>query len=45
MNDVKLPISEWAPLASDVPATPQGYLLFQQGMADAVLDCLPQRAQ
>lgn len=45
MGEVQLPISEWDPLASDIPATPQGYLLFQQGMADAVLDCLPEDTQ
>lgn len=45
MGDVELPISTWDPLASDIPATPQGYLNFQQSMADAVLDCLPEKTE
>jgi zinc transport system substrate-binding protein len=45
MGDVELPISVWDPLASDIPATPRGYLDFQQSMADAVLDCLPEKTE
>ncbi|MFL1406304.1 zinc ABC transporter substrate-binding protein [Marinobacter sp. M1N3S26] len=45
MGDVELPISVWDPLASDIPATPQGYLDFQQSMAAAVLNCLPEKTE
>lgn len=45
MSDVSLPVSTWDPLAGSIDATPRGYLLFQQSLADAVLDCLPEHAQ
>ncbi|MEH6356690.1 MAG: zinc ABC transporter substrate-binding protein, partial [Marinobacter sp.] len=31
--------STWDPLATDIPATPEGYEQFQQSIADAVLNC------
>lgn len=40
MSDVDIPVSTWDPLAGDIDATPQGYVLFQQSLADAVLTCL-----
>lgn len=44
-NDVEVTISTWDPLASDIPATPSGYVEFQKAMAEAVLNCLPEQAQ
>jgi zinc transport system substrate-binding protein len=32
--------STWDPLATDIPATPEGYEQFQQSIADAVLNCI-----
>ena len=40
-----LTFSTWDPLAIDIPATPDGYLAFQQSIADAVMQCLPEQAQ
>lgn len=37
--------STWDPLATDVAANRDGYLAFQQSLADAVLACLPEQAQ
>lgn len=34
-------LSTWDPLATDIPATPDGYLSFQQSIADAISRCLP----
>lgn len=33
--------STWDPLATDVESTANGYIEFQQSIADAVLECLP----
>lgn len=41
MGDVDVPVSTWDPLAGDIEASPRGYILFQQSLADAVLECLP----
>lgn len=38
--DVKL--STWDPLASDITADAEGYVKYQQQLADAVMACLPQ---
>lgn len=38
---VEVTLSVWDPLATDIPATADGYLLFQQSIADAVSRCLP----
>lgn len=40
-----IPLSTWDPLASDIPADDEGYLRFQQSMADSVLGCLPENPQ
>jgi zinc transport system substrate-binding protein len=45
MDDVDVPLSTWDPLAGDIEASPRGYVLFQQSLADAVLHCLPEQAQ
>lgn len=37
-----LRFSTWDPLASEIPDTADGYIQFQQSMADAVLACLPE---
>ncbi|MBD3640200.1 MAG: zinc ABC transporter substrate-binding protein [Marinobacter sp.] len=37
--------STWDPLAMDIPATKTGYLDFQQSIADAILQCLPEDAE
>ncbi|OEY67132.1 zinc ABC transporter substrate-binding protein [Marinobacter sp. X15-166B] len=40
-----LKISTWDPLATEAPMDRSGYLEFQQSLADAVLQCLPEPAQ
>lgn len=42
---VDLRFSTWDPLASDIQADRDGYLAFQQSLADAVTACLPEQAQ
>lgn len=42
---VELTMSTWDPLASDITPDAQGYLRFQQSLADAVLKCLPEQTQ
>ena len=37
--------STWDPLATDIESTSEGYIQFQQSIADAVLECLPEQAQ
>lgn len=37
--------STWDPLATDIAVSPTGYIDFQHGLADAVLKCLPEKAQ
>lgn len=37
-------LSTWDPLATDINATADGYVTFQQNIADAVLNCLPDNA-
>lgn len=37
--------STWDPLATDIEPSREGYTTFQQGLADAVLKCLPENAQ
>jgi len=37
--------STWDPLATDIESDDQGYIKFQQSIADAVLACLPDQAQ
>lgn len=37
--------STWDPLATDIAATAEGYLAFQQSIVDAVLKCLPENAE
>ncbi|MBK1885675.1 MULTISPECIES: zinc ABC transporter substrate-binding protein [unclassified Marinobacter] len=37
--------STWDPLATNITATPEGYVAFQQSIADAVLKCLPENAE
>ncbi|MDX1633385.1 MAG: zinc ABC transporter substrate-binding protein [Marinobacter sp.] len=44
-EEVNLRFSTWDPLASDIEADQDGYLEFQQSLADAVLKCLPEQAQ
>ncbi|MFC4258639.1 zinc ABC transporter substrate-binding protein [Marinobacter lacisalsi] len=45
MDDVDIPLSTWDPLAGNIEASPRGYVLFQQSLADAVLHCLPENAE
>ncbi|TBW48621.1 ABC transporter substrate-binding protein [Marinobacter halodurans] len=44
-RNVDVTITTWDPLGSDVPVTQDGYLNFQQALADSVLSCLPEKAQ
>ncbi|MEQ5834445.1 zinc ABC transporter substrate-binding protein [Marinobacter sp. NFXS9] len=44
-QNVDVTITTWDPLGSDVPVTQDGYLNFQQALADSVLSCLPEKAQ
>jgi zinc transport system substrate-binding protein len=37
---IKITMSTWDPLAADIPADAEGYLKFQQHLADAVTACL-----
>ncbi len=37
--------STWDPLATDIESTSEGYIQFQQSIADAVLECLQEQAQ
>lgn len=37
--------STWDPLATDIEPDRDGYITFQQGLADAALRCLPEKAQ
>lgn len=37
--------STWDPLATDIEPDRDGYINFQQGLADAVLQCLPENAE
>ena len=37
--------STWDPLATDIEADRDGYIAFQQSLANAVLKCLPENAQ
>ena len=38
-DGLDITFSTWDPLATDIPATPEGYEQFQQSIADAVLNC------
>lgn len=44
-DEVELSFSTWDPLATDIEADRDGYLAFQQSLADSVLACLPEQAQ
>lgn len=37
--------STWDPLATDITTNSEGYVAFQQSIADAVLKCLPENAE
>lgn len=37
--------STWDPLATDIASTPDGYIQFQQAIAMATLNCLPEQGQ
>jgi zinc transport system substrate-binding protein len=37
---LNITFSTWDPLATDIPATPEGYEQFQQSIANAVLNCI-----
>ncbi|WP_372966546.1 zinc ABC transporter substrate-binding protein [Marinobacter sp.] len=37
--------STWDPLATDIESTASGYIEFQQSIANAVLECLPEDAE
>ncbi|WP_111495841.1 zinc ABC transporter substrate-binding protein [Marinobacter bohaiensis] len=39
-EDLNLTITTWDPLGSDIPLERDGYLQFQQSLADAALSCL-----
>ena len=40
-----LRLATWDPLATDIESTPRGYLEFQQSIADAIRQCLPEQTQ
>ncbi len=40
IGDSGASISAWDPLAADIPPGPDGYVVFQKSLADAVLQCL-----
>lgn len=42
---LNIPRSTWDPLATSITPDRNGYLAFQQALADAVLACLPEQAQ
>lgn len=42
--DIDLTMSTWDPLAADIPADAEGYLKFQQHLADAVTACSPEKS-
>lgn len=44
-DGLDITFSTWDPLATDIEADRDGYIAFQQGLADAVLKCLPENAQ
>lgn len=44
-NGLDVTLSTWDPLATDIEATAGGYVAFQQSIADALLQCLPQEAE
>ncbi len=37
--------STWDPLATDIESNRDGYIAFQHGLADALVECLPENAQ
>lgn len=37
--------STWDPLATDIESNQDGYIAFQHGLADALVECLPEDAQ
>ena len=39
------PGMSWDPLATDIETDQDGYITFQQSLADAVLKCLPEDAK
>jgi zinc transport system substrate-binding protein len=39
LGDIKVTFTDWDPLASDIEADANGYIAFQQSLADAVLAC------
>lgn len=41
---IDVTFTTWDPLATDIPAGPDGYIQFQRSVADAVLTCLPEKA-
>lgn len=41
---LELSISTWDPLATDIPMSRSGYFQFQQSLAEAILQCLPEPA-
>lgn len=44
-EDLDITFSTWDPLATDVQPDRDGYINFQQGLADAVLQCLPENTE
>ncbi|WP_404361902.1 zinc ABC transporter substrate-binding protein [Marinobacter sp.] len=44
-ENLELTMSTWDPLATDITPDAQGYLRFQQALADAALKCLPEQTQ
>lgn len=42
---LEITFSTWDPLATDIEPDRDGYIAFQQSLADAVLKCLPENAQ
>ena len=44
-ENLEVTFSTWDPLATDIQEGPDGYLAFQHAIADAVLECLPERTE
>jgi zinc transport system substrate-binding protein len=40
IGDTDVTFSSWDPLASDIEASPGGYVAFQKSLAQSVLNCL-----
>jgi len=44
-EDLNVTFSTWDALATDIESSPQGYVAFQNSIAEAVMKCLPEQAE